>query len=137
MQPNAFLDTNVLLRHVLHDQPEQSRRATALIEAIERGDRAVRLADTVIFETVFTLEKTYRAKRADIRDALLPIINLPGAVLPGKRVYIEVFALWADNAGLSFADCYHLCLTKQLGLSAIITFDRKMNRLDGIAREEP
>lgn len=137
MQPGAFLDTNVLLRHVLHDQPEQSPRATALIEAIERGDRAVRLADTVIFETVFTLEKTYRAPRTDIRDALLPLISLPGAVLPGKRVYIDVFALWVNNAGLSFADCYHLCLTRQLSLSAIITFDRKMNRLAGIAREEP
>jgi len=137
MQPDAFLDTNILLRHVLQDNPDQSSRCSRLIETIERNERAVRIADTVVFETVFTLEKTYRAERADIGDALLPILGLPEVVLPGKRVYLEVFALWIANAGLSFADCYHLCLTKQLGLPTILSFDRKMNRLASVSRDEP
>lgn len=137
MQPDALLDTNVILRHVLQDQPEQSPRASALFAAIEGGRRAVRLADTVMFEVAFTLEKTYGARRADIQEALQPILNLPGIVLPGKRVYSGVFELWLNNAGLSFADCYHLCLAKQLNLPTVLSFDRKMNRLPGVARSEP
>lgn len=58
MEPDAFVDTNVPLRHVVQDHPDHGRRATALIVAIEQGQRAVRLADTVVFETAFTLEKT-------------------------------------------------------------------------------
>jgi predicted nucleic acid-binding protein len=50
-EPDAFLDTNVLLRQVLQDHPEHSPRATALIAAIERGERAVRIADTVVFRS--------------------------------------------------------------------------------------
>ena len=66
MQPDALLDTNILLRQVLQDIPDRSARATALIAAIEQGQRAVRLADTVVFEAVFTLEKTYGVPRPAI-----------------------------------------------------------------------
>lgn len=137
MTPDALLDTNVLLRHVLHDHPDHSPRSTALIEAIERGDRVVRITDTVVFETVFTLESFYSVSRTVIHETLQPIIALSGIVLPGKRIYHDVFALWIRNAGLSFAHCFHLCTAKHLGLPAIISFDRKLNRLPGVVREEP
>lgn len=137
MQPDAFLDTNILLRQVLQDHSDHSPRATRLIAAIERGERAVRLSDTVVFETVFTLEKTYRVARPNIHRGLRRILELPGIVLPGKRIYASVFDLWVREPALSFADCYHLCLTRQLELPAILSFDRKLNRLPGVARIEP
>src|SRR5437763_2029595 len=76
-----FLDANVLLRHLLQDQPQQSPRATAYLERIERGELEVRTADVVIFETVFTLQRQYRHPKAMIRDVLLPLVDLPGIVL--------------------------------------------------------
>jgi predicted nucleic acid-binding protein len=136
-EPDAFLDTNVLLRQVLQDHLDHSPRATALIEAIERGERAVRIADTVVFEATFTLEKTYRVPRANIRVFLLPILDLPGVVLPGKRLFHDVFDLYLAEPGLSFADCYHATLTKQLKLGTIWSFDRKLGRAPGISRAEP
>lgn len=136
-EPDAFLDTNVLLRQVLQDHPDHSPRATALIVAIEQGQRAVRIADTVVFEAAFTLEKTYRAPRSDIRDALQPILDLPGVMLPGKRIFREVFTLYVTEPGLSFADCYHAVLTKQVGLATIISFDQKLGRVAGLTRSEP
>ena len=137
MTPEAFLDTNVLLRHVLQDHPDHSPRSTALFVAIEHGERAVRLADTVVFEAAFTLEKTYGVTRAEIRDALQPILELPNILLPGKRLYSAVFDLYLRESALSFADCYHLCFTRQLGLAAILSFDQKLNRLPGVTRFEP
>ena len=137
MSPDALLDTNILLRHVLNDNPTQSPRATALIRAIERGDRAVRLADTVVFETAFTLEKVYRVPRVAIRDALQPVLDLPGVVLPGKRGCRRVFDLYVRHPGLSFADCYHLILLQRLKLAEIISFDQKVGRVPGVTRAEP
>jgi hypothetical protein len=49
--------------------------------------------DTVIFEAAFALEKTYRVPRPVIRAGLQPILELPGVVLPGKRLYVAVFDL--------------------------------------------
>ena len=137
MEPNAFLDTNVLLRQVLQDHADHSPRAMAFIVAVEQGERAVRLTDTVVFEAVFTLEKTYGVPRADIRDALQPVLDLPGVVLPGKRLFHEVFGLYVQEAGLSFADCYHATTAKHLGLATFLSFDRKIGRIEGITRIEP
>jgi predicted nucleic acid-binding protein len=53
--PLAFLDTNILLRHLVGEPPDQARKASALMLRIEQGEVRVRLTDTVVFETVFTL----------------------------------------------------------------------------------
>jgi predicted nucleic acid-binding protein len=137
IEPNEFLDTNVLLRHFLDDHPDHSPRATALIGSIEQGQRAVRISDTVIFETVFLLHKRYGVPRHIVRDLLREFLHLPGVALPGKRMMDEVFDLFVDQPGLSFADSYHLILTRQLGIGTIIAFDQAMGRVPGIVRVEP
>jgi predicted nucleic acid-binding protein len=136
-EPDAFLDTSVLLRHILNDHSDHSPRATALIVLIESGERVVRISETVVFETAFVLGKTFRMPRELIRDALFPIIELPGIVLPGKRIFTRVFELFLQRPSLSFADCYHLALTESLNLNKIVTFDQAMGRVPGIVREEP
>jgi predicted nucleic acid-binding protein len=131
-----FLDTNILLRHLRHDIPHQSQRATAFIERIERGELKVRTAETVIFEAVYTLQRTYKVPKADIRANLLPIIELPGLVLPGKRRFRRVFDLYVD-LNLPFADAYHVGLMQQWKLTEIISFDQELDRVPGISRREP
>jgi predicted nucleic acid-binding protein len=128
-----FLDTNILLRHLLQDDPDQSPRANAFLKRIEEGLVKVRTADTVIFETVFTLQKAYRQPKKAIGDALLPLIALPGIVLPGKRRYHKVFSLFVEG-NLPFADAYHAVLMEQLNLTEIVSFDKDFNRLKGITR---
>lgn len=131
-----FLDTNILLRHLLGDHPEQSPRATAYFRRIEGGELKVRTSDMVIFETVFTLERHYRQPKAKIREALLPLIELPGIVLPGKTRFARVFELYVD-LNLPFADAYHAALMEHLKLVEIVSFDREFNRVPGIRRVEP
>jgi predicted nucleic acid-binding protein len=80
-----LLDTNVFLRHLLADHPIQSPRATAYLARIEQGELRVRTTEIVVFETVFNLQRLYKQPKATIRDALLPLIELPGIVLPSKR----------------------------------------------------
>ena len=136
-EPDAFLDTNVMLRYLLNDHQDQSPRAKELFEALARGDRTVRMAESVVLETVFVLAKTYRIPRNSIRDELQLVIDLPGIVMPGKSIFRRVFELYTMKAGLSFADCYHVALTEHLGLTTIISFDRKLGSVPGISREEP
>lgn len=131
-----FLDTNVFLRHLLNDHPDHSPRSTLYFDQIERGGLRVRVTDTVIFETVFTLEKFYRQPRALIRDNVLPLAELPGVVLPGKRRLRRTFALYIGTS-LSFADCYHVATSETLRLPAFISFDRGLDRVPGLRRMEP
>jgi predicted nucleic acid-binding protein len=130
-----FLDTNVFLRHLLQDDPDQSPRARAFLKRIEDGEVKVRTSDTVIFETVFTLQRSYRQEKAAIRDAFLPLIELPGVVLPGKRRYRKVFSLYIDN-NLPFADAYHAVLMEHLHLTEIVSFDTDFDHIGGITRKQ-
>lgn len=137
MVATAFLDTNVILRHLLGDHTIHSPAATRLFEQIEARERSVRISETVVFETVFTLEKTYRVPRSEIAAAVLPLLGLPGVAMPGKTMMSTVFGCWSDHAALSFADCYHLVLTQRLGLDMIISFDQGLSRFVGVERIEP
>ena len=131
-----FLDTNVIVRHLLGDHQEQSPRATAYLRRIEQGEIRVRTADTVIFEAVFTLQRSYGLPRTEIRDALLPLIELPGIVLPGKRRFRRAFDLYVD-LNIPFADAYHAALMESLKASEIVTFDADFDRITDITRQEP
>jgi predicted nucleic acid-binding protein len=133
----AFLDTNVLLRHLLQDHPTHSPAATRLMDQLESGSAKVLIVDSVIFETVCSLEKTYRIARPEIASGLLPIVELPAIELPGKSVYRQVFSYWVQHKGLSFADCFHAVNAERFTNGVIISFDRGFDRLPDIQRREP
>src|SRR5947208_3318085 len=91
-----FLDSNILLRHLLNDDLTKAARCLTLFKAIEEGKVTVWTSPLVIAEVVFVLsnQKTYNVERARIRDLLLPLIHLPGLKVSQKRMFDRVFALY-------------------------------------------
>jgi predicted nucleic acid-binding protein len=131
-----LLDTNVILRHLLGDHPEQSPRATAYLRQVEQGQVRVRTSELVVFEAVFTLERHYRLPKKRVPDSLLPLLELPGIVLPGKQRLREAFDLYVQ-LNLPFADAYHAALMRRLGAEEMVSFDREFDRIPDIRRVEP
>lgn len=133
----AFVDTNILIDHLVGENPDMRSRSTGLFARVRTGELTIVMSDSVIFEACWVLSKRYRVPRAEIRDALTAIALLPGLSLEHRDVILDALDLWARENPLSFADCYHLLYTRHLGLTQIYTFDRKMNRLPGVTRVEP
>ena len=131
-----FLDSNIILRHFLRDISTQSKAATAYLSSVEKGEVDVRIADTVIFEVVFTLERTYGYSKAKIREGLLPLISLPGIMLPGKRRIKQALDLYV-NLNLPFADAYYAVQMEKLKINEIVSFDRHFDRIPGVRRVKP
>lgn len=132
-----FLDTNIFVRHLAADEPDHSPRASAYFARIQRGDVTVRTVNTVVFETVYVAERFYRLQRQHISDVLVPLIDLPGIVLPDKGEVLATFDLYVNYPALSFADCYHVIVMKHLQLTEIVSFDRGFDRIPEITRIEP
>lgn len=132
-----FLNTNLLLRHLTQDHADLSPRATALIRRIEAGELIVRTSDTVVFETVYTLQRFYRVPRPQVHAIVLPILELRGIRLAGKRRYRRTFDLYVTITALSFDDCYHAAYMESENLTDLISFDRDMDRVPTITRKEP
>ena len=73
---SAFVDTNVLVRHLTGDPPEMAARATAFLRA---GSQLL-LTDLVAAETVYVLESFYETTRGDVAEALRSLVAFDSVV---------------------------------------------------------
>lgn len=131
-----FLDTNIILRHLLRDDEEKATASKALLGRIERGEVKARTSDIVIAEVVFVLERSYHVAKEEIREHVLPIILFPGLMLPRKRLYLRVFELYVEK-NISFADAYNAVLMEKLKITQVASYDLHFDRIEGIRRFEP
>lgn len=86
----AFLDTNVVIRHLAGDPPEQAARATAALASAER----LLLADLVVAECVYVLQSFYEVERPRIAELMRAAIALPSISVidaPLLRRALEVY----------------------------------------------
>lgn len=87
------IDTNIVLRRLLHDDPEQAKKAAKLIE----HSGAVLITDVVLAETVWVLTgKKYRVSKEDIVRAITSLVEEPNVVFESKDA---VWAALCDFAG--------------------------------------
>ena len=117
------LDTNVLVRFLVVDDPEQTERAKKLLGEELAAGRAVFIGEIVICETIWVLTRGYRFARAQIGLTLKRLLAAPGLHF-GHREQLER-ALEAFEAGRAdFADY----LIREQALAekcrSVATFDR-------------
>jgi predicted nucleic acid-binding protein len=134
-----LIDTNVLLRHLLADHPTHSPAATRLIREIEQGQQSAWTTSLTIAEVVFVLtsKRTYDLPRAFVRQALLPLIELPNLKLAHKRLYRRVFDLYISHPKLSYVDAYEAARVEQEQPPELFSFDRDFDAIPTIIRVEP
>lgn len=131
-----LLDTNVVLQHLLQDHEDHSPRATALFERIRDGGLVAHISDTVMTETVFTMDRGYKQPRALIRDAMLDLLDEPNLLLAGKSRWRRTLQIYVDRQ-TSLGDAQQIELMERMGLDEIITFDTGFDGVPGITRIEP
>ncbi|MDP2786423.1 MAG: type II toxin-antitoxin system VapC family toxin [Sulfurimicrobium sp.] len=110
------VDTNLLVRIVANDDPEQVRRATALFET-----ELIFVPKTVLLETEWVLRYAYKLDSGVIAHALRAIAGLPNVTLENPAE-LALALSWFER-GLDFADALHLASSQRAGRFA--TFDTK------------
>ena len=113
------IDTNVLVRVVVGDEPEQAAQARALVSA-----GAVFVPVTVVLEASWVLCSQLRFPRLDAVAALRRFLGLPG-VVPERPTDVHAALDLADR-GLDLADALHLISAKDC--EGFASFDRQFAR---------
>ena len=112
-----LLDTNTILRYLLHDN-EQQRSAT--VDAIMEGASTT---TEVLAEVAYVLSSVYKVSRADISWALhCVILDVKVENLKSVRYALGLF----NQTNLDFVDCLLVAYHKVLGLD-VMSFDKKLN----------
>lgn len=121
------LDTNVLLRHLLQDDPVQSPVATRFLsdELSEQEPGFVSIA--VLCELIWTLRSAHGADAARIADVVERLLEAKQIVVAGEEVVFAALALRHD-----LADALVHELGRAAGCSETVTFDRRFARLEGV-----
>jgi predicted nucleic-acid-binding protein len=95
------LDTNVIVRLVTADDPEQLKAAKAVFEAGELW-----VCKTVLLETEWVLRYSYELGRPAIRETYRKLLGYPRLQVEDRSAVLRALSLY-DQA-LDFADALHL-----------------------------
>lgn len=133
----STIDTNVLVYHLVQTDEDFSPRSSRLFNALQLGSTRAYLPNTAMFECIYVCQRAYIVPNEPLASAIIEILGFSGLDTDHQDALIDALRLWAVQGPLSFADCFHLALTRELGMTNIYTFDRKMDRYPGVARIEP
>jgi predicted nucleic acid-binding protein len=126
------VDTNVLVRHLTGDPPEMARRATAMLASGER----LFLVDLILAECVYVLESFYEVPRERVAELMRSAVALPAIQTVDPLALLRALEVYELDR-LDFAEAYLVAQAEATGVNAIVSFDRSIDRVDGIVRCEP
>lgn len=124
------LDTNVLVRFLVQDDPLQAQLATKVIDQLT-DDAHGFVSREVLIELVWVLERAYRLGRTEIASALDGLLSATELNIEGSDEVAPALELYR-NDGFGFADLMIAAAARRAGASELVTFDRKAARLPGV-----
>jgi len=124
------LDTNVLVRFLTQDDPDQGRMATDLIGGLTEQKPGF-VSREVLVELVWVLERSYRYERAEIARSLEGLLSASELEIE-EGDSVGAILQFYDGKGFGFSDLMIRQAARRAGADVVKTFDRKAARLDGV-----
>ena len=128
----AFVDTNVLVRHLTGDPGAMAERATAFLAAKPE----LYLADLVVAETVYVLESYYKAQRGQVAEAMRSLVAMRSVITVDPALLLRAIEVYEVDR-LDFAEAYLVACAESTGIGRVASFDRAIDRVTTIQRVEP
>ena len=128
----AFLDTNVVVRHLTGDPPELAARATAALEV----ETDLLLVDLVVAECVYVLESFYEVPRPRVAELMRAVIAFPSINTVDPQSLLRALEIYEVDR-LDFAEAYLVAQAEATGVATVLSFDKSIDRVAGVQRREP
>lgn len=128
----AFIDTNVLIRHLTGDPPDLADRATSYLASADE----LFLADLIAAETVYVLESYYELSVEEVAHVMRSIIAFPPIRILDPELLLRSLEVY-ETFRLDFAEAYLVASAESSGIKNIASFDRSIDRVGSVTRIEP
>jgi predicted nucleic-acid-binding protein len=130
----AWIDTNVLVRHLTGDPPAMARRATRFLAAAAPGE--LLLADLVLAEVVYVLESVYDLDRPAVAAAARAVVTFPAIAVEDPQLLLRAVEVY-ENDRLDFAEAYLVASAERSGVRAVASFDKTVRRVASVELIQP
>ena len=115
----AFLDTNVLIRHLTGDPPDQARHATAFLADADE----LLLPDLIVAEVVYVLESFYEVPADEVARLVRSVIAYPPIRTLDPALLLRSLEVYETHR-IDFAEAYLVASAEAAGIPDIVSFDR-------------
>jgi predicted nucleic-acid-binding protein len=122
------VDTNVLVRVVVGDDPEQVRAAERFTA------RGAWVSHLVLAEVAWVLETVYERNPQQVALAIDLLRNQKDLTMQDSDVVAAALALFRKRPALGFSDCLVLEIARKAGHLPLGTFGRNLAKLAGVER---
>ena len=122
------VDTNVLVRLVVRDSPEQVRLAESFIAS------GAWMSHLVLAEAMWVLDAVYDRTPEQIAGAIDMLLNHKDLTIQDAEVVTAALEHFRKHPALGFPDCLALEIARKAGHTPLGTFDRDLAKLDGVKR---
>lgn len=124
------VDTNILIRLIVRDDPRQTPLAESLLEgAAERGESCL-VTDPVLCEVGWVLESCYDASRAEIVSAMQELLAQDVFTFEDREAFGRAIAL-CQRSSLDLSDLLIGAKGQARGARTTYTFERPLARQEG------
>jgi predicted nucleic-acid-binding protein len=124
---SAFIDTNVLVRHLTGDPPAMAARATAFL----RAEPELFLADLIVAETIYVLESFYETPRVQVAEVVRSLLAFSSIVVVDRGVLMRAVEVYETDR-LDFAEAYLVACAESTGIGRVASFDRSIDRVSTV-----
>lgn len=124
------LDTNVIVRYVMQDDPKQAQKASKLIESLTPEVPGF-VPLVALVELVWVLTSCYDLTRGQVAQALDALLRAKEIVLERAEQVTQALRTFSTN-GADFADCLIERTAATAGCGKTMTFDTGAAKLAGM-----
>ena len=124
------LDSNVLVRYLVQDDPKQSALATRFIERTLSSDDPGFVSTIVLCEIAWVLGECYGADRKGVREVVEGLLATKQLVIEQAEVVWKALRAW-EGVLADFSDALIGQIVTAHGGDRTVTFDRAAARLPG------
>jgi len=124
------LDTNVLVRYIMQDDPVQSPKATRIVESLDAVDSGYVTLVSIV-ELVWVLSASYELTRSQVSQALDAIVRTKQFKIENAEQVIRALRVFKEGKS-DFADCLIERSANSAGCEKTITFDVKASKYSGM-----
>ena len=128
----AFVDTNVLIRHLTGDPPDLAARATAFLADADD----LLLPDLIVAEVVYVLESFYEVPVDEVARIMRSVIAFPAIRTLDPPLLLRSLEVYETHR-IEFAEAYLVASVEFAGVDDIASFDRGIDRVVTVNRIEP
>lgn len=122
------LDTNVLVRYLTQDEPQQAAIVNQLIEDQLTVSNPGFIPAIVLVEVVWVLEACYQQTRAGIQAVVTALLTTKQLVVEqADLVYLALKRF--SNSAADFSDALIAVICEHRGCTSIVSFDKKAHSI--------